>query len=98
MNPTFNLPDKNNHTGRVIGNGMVLGLNNGTKNYGLSSGSGNSSGQYLMGADSDYGKNVGTARTGSATTNAINIGITTDPTKSGMIVETDADLVVCIKF
>lgn len=43
-------------------------------------------------------KNVSSsAPTGSTPVNG-SLGITTDPTKSGMIVEPDADLVVCIKF
>lgn len=84
--PTFLVPKLNPwHVGKsapVVGNGMTLGLTNGTTNYGLVT---LSSGQY--GGETDaYGKPVGVPRGGSSSSQ-ISAGITTDPTKSGMITD-----------
>jgi len=95
---TFNLPDKNNHTGRVVGNGMTLGLTDGTNNWG-SNINNNTGSPYLITATSQYGKTVGDTSTPSGFPTTYRVaGITTDPTKSGIIVEPDSELVVCIKF
>ena len=90
MNPTFNLPDKKAYTGRVVGNGMVLGLKNATQNLGLNMISGGA----LTGYVGDYGKNIGT-HSGSNSNDVGTYGITTE---SDMIVEQDSDLVICIRF
>lgn len=63
----------------VIGNGMTLGLTDGTNNFSI----------YTEGAQLDIGKNsygqsVGSTRVASSVSNYINSGITTDPTKSGI--------------
>lgn len=62
----------------VVGNGMTLGLTDGTNNGGLTEGSDN----YL----NVYGQNVGTSASGSSFTDAKSLGVTTDPTKSGLVV------------
>lgn len=68
----------------VIGNGQTIGLTDGTNFSGL-----NAQSQDNLGSHSNvYGQPVGTAATGSAPFNlGDSIGLTTDPTKSGMIVD-----------
>lgn len=71
-------------SGAVVGNGKTLGLTNGTKNGGLagySNGSTNANIAYV----GVYGVNVGNTTTGTSITGSL--GITTDPTKSGIIAE-----------
>ena len=98
MNPTFNLPDKKAHTGAVVGNGITLGLTDGSAKYGLSFASGGY-GSYNTTNTNAYGKSLpSTYSGGTYPVNAKNLGIDTDGTKSGLIVEADADLVVCIKY
>ena len=46
----------------------------------------------------NYGDPIGTFANSYAGSDDKTLGVTTDPTKSGLIVETDADLVVCIRF
>lgn len=96
---TFNLPDKKIYTGAVIGNGISLGLDNGTQNFGLTGTSISGDASAVGKRQSIYGTATGTSL-GATTdvTNGKTFGLTTDPTKSGMIVEPDADVVVCIKF
>ena len=68
----------------VVGNGMTLGLTDGTNNWGLVS-NGNSAAweNYNKAA---YGKSVGTANSGSNGPNTNNsVGVTTDPAKSGLV-------------
>ena len=89
---TFRLPIKVKlASGKaVVGNGMVLGLTDGNKNYGLTV----SQGGVYLGYESDYGRNVGSgtsALTGSFALPASLLGITTDPLKSG-IETSDSDL------
>ena len=67
----------------VVGNGMTLGLTNGTVNYGLQYNSGGTI-DYLYG-QSFYGKPVGTLNaTEHNQTGNFTMGITTDPEKSGI--------------
>lgn len=67
----------------VVGNGMALGLTNGTSLEGL----GFSGDGIVIHRTDNYGVDVGTANSGSGSTkNAA--GVTTDPTKSGMIADT----------
>ena len=72
----------------VVGNGMTLGLTNGIGNFGLTVGAVAGSGNYYLGNDGgSYGKSVGNT-TGAYTTPTVNDyrgGITTDPTKSGIV-------------
>jgi hypothetical protein len=69
----------------VIGNGMTVGLTNGTQNAGLMRY--NSPGEMLQAFANAYGQPVGSTQTGSVVSNGM--GITTDPTKSG--IETSAN-------
>lgn len=69
-------------TAPVVGNGMVLGLTSGTNNGGLITASSDS----LYARQQFYGQDIGfvsTAATGLGTN--IGLGVTTDPSKSGMI-------------
>lgn len=86
---TFRLPLKTKlASGKaVVGNGMTLGLTNGTKLYGLT-------GDLASGAGasaSAYGVNVGSSASNTWFGNDVTAGITTDPTKSGMELS-DSDL------
>ena len=84
-NTTFNLPNfsiANSNNAPVIGNGLSLGLTDGT----------NTSGAYASTtrvefATDSYGDNIGNIVNNHTTTitNGKNIGITTDPDKSGII-------------
>ena len=77
---TFRLPLKTKlASGKAVaGNGMTLGLTNGTNNAGL----GTNDNYTISTFTGLYGKNVGS--TGSGTNLPYSIGITTDPTKSGI--------------
>ena len=86
---TFRLPLKNGMEGifasGVKGNGITLGLTDGKNNYGLANGT------YNLGAMANaYGAPAsGSANPGTALgTQKYSFGITTDPTKSGMVVDT----------
>lgn len=71
-------------TGAVKGNGLTLGLTNGSTTGGLSgysAGSTNAAISYLA----SYGQPVGATTTGTSQTGSL--GITNDPTKSGVVVE-----------
>ena len=67
----------------VVGNGMTLGMTNGTNNFGTFLA--NSYGMY--GDSNAYGKNVGSGASESRLETKT-VGITTDPTKSGIIADT----------
>ena len=69
----------------VIGNGMTLGLTNGTLNLGLT-GYSDSNGNRIQGKTGIYGVDVGTQGAGDTAGNG-GIGITSDPTKSGVIAD-----------
>lgn len=85
--PTFLVPKLNPwHVGKsapVVGNGMTLGLTDGTNNTGLYY-SGNSTMTYRPDV---FGKPAGTSDSGSAPTTAVSLGVTTDGTKSGMVAD-----------
>ena len=82
MASTFAISDTN---APVVGNGLALGLTDGTKNYGLSNYSGTANhATYYTNA---YGESV-TVSGGSLKNQPGNhpiLGVTTDPTKSGII-------------
>lgn len=84
---TFLVPKLNPwHVGKnapVVGNGMTLGLTDGTNNAGLYY-SGNSTMTYRPDV---FGKPAGTSNSGSSPATAVSLGITTDPTKSSMIAD-----------
>ena len=92
---TFRLPIKVNlASGKaVIGNGMTLGLTNGTQNLGMYAGNSNFGNSLVSNTGTTYGSPVGSTRdsNGTANTTLATVGITTDPTKSG-IETSDSDL------
>lgn len=80
---TFRLPLKTKlASGKaIVGNGMTLGLTNGTENGGLAGYSNGSTNANIAYKDT-YGVTVGNAITGTSVT--ASLGVTTDPTKSGV--------------
>jgi hypothetical protein len=82
---TFRCPLKlRKASGRAVaGNGMTLGLTNGTQLGGLAR-------QSVYGTEGmtiyqdNYGSDVGSQTSGSTLTTKLSVGITTDPTKSGI--------------
>lgn len=86
------MPLKNGQEGvfanGVKGNGMTLGLTDGTKNGGLWF----SSAYALDASTTSYGTTVGTATINNPLTNSKDIGVTTDPSKSGMVVDKNSSL------
>lgn len=71
----------------VVGNGMTLGLTNGTKNGGLQTEAGGNVG--CLFGEGTYGTNVGTNYSNAYSTDK-SLGITTDPTKSGIVAKTSS--------
>lgn len=67
-------------TAPVAGTGMVLGLTNGTTNAGLYNGTNGD----LLAHNEDYGKPVSNTTGGQNIFTTGRIGVTTDPTKSGL--------------
>lgn len=89
-NKRFKLPrSKHNRyaaTLGVVGNGITLGLTDGTNNYGLN----NVQNIALAMAGDKYGTNAGTASSGANSTQKT-LGVTMDPTKSGIIAQQEED-------
>ena len=81
----FKLPRENYITGAVKGNGKTLGLTNGTNNFGLNNGSSGGAFAYA----SNFDVNVGTVRSGTALSANKSFGLTTDSSKSGIIIDRD---------
>lgn len=81
----------------VVGNGMSLGITNGTNNYGLQTGSSTYVG-FAQTKLSLYGTNVGTAGGTPDGSGQIAVGITTDPTKSGVIAQSNVDELKVVYF
>ena len=73
---------KSSATVPVVGNGMGLGLTDGTNNYGMRGRADN----YVITGQNAYGKTVGSTF-GAETTTGVVLGVTTDPTKSGMVAD-----------
>ena len=89
------MPNKKFLNGGVKGNGMTLGMTDGT-NYG---GTVFNAQGYVQNIGNAYGRNVGTLTTGgTGLTGNTNIGVTTDPTKSGIICDKDSSIVYVIKY
>ena len=90
VNNTVRLPKYNSkiYTGggttQVKGNGMTLGLTDGTNNYGFQIGS--DTYNYAIVAAGNYGQSAGTAKTTAPTIN-LSLGITADGSKSGIIAD-----------
>ena len=83
-------------TGGVMGNGMTLGLTDGANNYGLVQSGGTTT--RVDTAKDNYGSPVGSVLSGSSGAGSTSYGITTDPTKSGIALETDDSkyLYICV--
>lgn len=83
---TFRLPIKVNlASGKaVVGNGMTLGITNGTTYGGVVNAT--TDADRLLGVQALYGESIGTSSVSgsSMSPNNVAIGITTDPTKSGI--------------
>ena len=71
----------------VVGNGMALGLTNGTVNYSPINQNGNS---YMLTSLYGYGANVGLATSFQNISGDGATGVTTDPTKSGLVANTSS--------
>ena len=86
LNPqdnTFRLPIKVKlASGKaVVGNGMTLGMTNGTYEFGV----GLSTTDYALSRRPElYGEPIGTSSTSGGSANNLSVGVTTDPTKSGL--------------
>lgn len=68
----------------VKGNGMTLGFTDGINNFGSHSYNYNG-GSFVQNCINLYGSNVGTSQSGTNVNNNKSYGITTDPTKSGIV-------------
>ena len=74
-------------SGAVVGNGMTMGLTNGSTNYGLVANN-QTNNPYSIVATSKYGTSVGDTTTPSGYSSTYStLGITTDASKSGIIAE-----------
>lgn len=73
-----------NSTAPVVGNGMSLGLTNGTTGFGLSTGQVSGSSALNISTTGNYGSPVNSAISGSRPNVGISLGVTTDATKSGI--------------
>ena len=83
---TFRLPLKTKLASgnAVVGNGMTLGLTNGSSNYGLIQTSPDNTPTQLSPYSTAYGLNVGSEYFSGRYSTNVTLGITTDPTKSGI--------------
>lgn len=90
---TFRLPLKNGQEGvfadGVKGNGLTIGLTNGTKNVGLAGTLSNNPNAFGGTTEIYYGTDAGTSISvdWSNSGQSKSLGLTTDPSKSGMIVD-----------
>ena len=93
LNNTLRLPKYSNKfwsgggIANAKGNGMTLGMTDGTRLYGLQRDYTGTTLSFNQVHTSSYGTNVGTARTGSTDSYTSTLGITTDETKSGIIAD-----------
>jgi len=97
---TFNLPNNSGIVKSgdipVKGNGMTLGINDGTNNMGFFS---SSTSNYAMVsyATTAYGTDTGTSQSDVAQINRFHtLGVTTDATKSGVIADTSSLTISCV--
>ena len=78
---------------KVVGNGLTLGFTSGVQNLGIALVSNNNVGGYV----NVYGNPVGTSIGGDTVGNK-SIGITTDSSKSGIVVKADEMLSYYVKY
>lgn len=69
----------------VKGNGIVLGMTNGSTNFGIRNQGGSAYKSALTGYTGLYGGKVGDASSGTEINTTIGVGLTTDSSKSGII-------------
>ena len=83
----------------VKGNGIAVGLTNGTYNFGIITNQSSSDNKFLFQQDA-YGQAVGSLHNSAPVNspNAATYGITTDPTKSGIETETNSNINYVIKY
>lgn len=84
---TFTTPSKLSCkalTGAVVGNGMTLGVTNGTNNFGITAYS-DTNGTLYLSSDA-YGQSVQNTTKPKSLINAL-VGVSTDPAKSGIVAE-----------
>ena len=92
---TFNLPNKNYYTNGIKGNGKTLGLTNGNGlEFTLGRADNISYAHPRTGAD----ENIPYAGSEATGVGKLTFGVIADITKSGMIVEPDAQLKLIIKY
>lgn len=95
-NSSFNIPNGKTAFGTTIpvrGNGMTLGLTDGT-NYGGMRATDISN---LIANTGSYGRNIGSAASGP-NINYLSVGITQDASKSGIVADISAGATVIIKY
>lgn len=97
---TFNLPNGRICIGNagIKGNGKTLGFTNGSTNYGLSTGSVQSSSALNVAYVSAYGTSVNTSSSGTRPAIGITLGITSDSSKSGMVIDSSNQTRAIIKY
>ncbi|AKO71491.1 major CP [Chimpanzee faeces associated microphage 1] len=71
----------------VVGTGIAIGLSDASNNYGLTAGGTGASTYAFKPSVSAYGSALGNTSTTSSVTNNINIGLTADPDKSGIVAD-----------
>ena len=76
------------------GNGMTLGMTDGKNNGGLFIAKSTPT-TVVPGV---FGQNVGTGYTGSTLSSTVSAGVTTDPTKSGVVADLSDGQIVVIKY
>jgi len=96
---TFNIPNGKTFIGSAIpckGNGMTLGVYDGTTNYGMANIYSDKF-RGFGGFAGNYGGSIGGADSGSFMTAQISVGITNDPTKSGIVADISSGMNAIIK-
>ena len=94
---TFNLPNKKAYSGSVVGNGKGLGVTGtGSDNYLLARGANPYPAILKEYTSADLPITQSTSQNGLSSNSVI--GLSTDPTKSGIVVEPDTQLKLCIKY
>lgn len=77
----------------VAGDGTVLGLTNGSSNFGVGyTGTSGFDGTMILGA-TGYGTDVGSGSVSGRPTGALSVGVTTDPDNSGLVALVDSSYV-----